>query len=314
MSLPRVSVIIPTYNRAHLLPEAIDSVLAQTFQDVEIIVADDGSTDTTAAVVAQYGTQVRYVVGTHRGAAGAHARNLGLSYARGEFIGFLDSDDHWLPHKLTQQMVLLDANHDCRWCYTDAVAFDGATGDVMYRYSETHTMAQGDVLVPLFRGNFIPSITPLFHRDVFENVGTFWPTPKLTDWDMMLRVAAQYELTYLPEVTAEVRLHRQRVTDAAQGMAAYDAGVQVLQRAVERNPQRLRPVYRTAHAKLCLRSGLWSARQGDLAAARTLFARSVRLEPGFRPIFYWLATWGGNRLLQRAAHARQRDRQRRSKL
>ena len=53
-----------------------------------------------------------------------------LSHARGEFIGFLDSDDRWLPHQLTQQMVLLDANHDCRWCYTDAVVFDGATGDV----------------------------------------------------------------------------------------------------------------------------------------------------------------------------------------
>ena len=68
----------------------------------------------------------------------------------------------------------------------------------MYRYSETHAMAQGMCLCRYF-GNFIPSITPLFHRDVFENVGTFWPTPKLTDWDMMLRVAAQYELTYLPE-------------------------------------------------------------------------------------------------------------------
>ncbi|MCO5200031.1 MAG: glycosyltransferase family 2 protein, partial [Anaerolineae bacterium] len=169
MSPPRVSVIIPTYNRAHLLPEAIDSVLAQTFKDVEIIIADDGSTDATAAIVAQYGSKVRYIAGVHGGAAGAHARNLGLSHARGEFIGFLDSDDRWLPHKLTQQMVLLDANHDCRWCYTDAVVFDGATGDVMYRYSETHAMAQGDVLVPLFRGNFIPSITPLFHRDVFEN-------------------------------------------------------------------------------------------------------------------------------------------------
>lgn len=314
MPVPRVSVIIPTYNRAHLLPEALESVLAQTVTEYEIIVADDGSTDATAAVVAQYGSKVRYVAGAHGGAAGSHARNLGLQHAHGDLIGFLDSDDRWLPHKLAQQIALLDANPDCHWCYSDAVAFDGESGDILYRYSDTHTMAQGDVLVPLFRGNFIPSITPLFHRDVFENVGEFWPTPKLTDWDMMLRVAERYELAYMPEVTAQVRLHRQRVTDAAQGLAAYDAGVQVLQRAVERNPQRLRPVYRTAHARLCLRSGLWSARQGDLAAARLLFARSARLEPGFRPIFYWLSTMGGNRLLQRAARARMRDRQRRSNL
>jgi glycosyltransferase involved in cell wall biosynthesis len=310
--MPRVTVIIPTYNRAHLLLEALDSVVAQTFTDYEIIVADDGSTDMTADVVAQYGSSVRYVVSPHRGAAGAYARNLGLQHARGDYVGFLDSDDRWLPQKLARQVALLEANPDCHWCYSDAVAFDHETNADLYRYSETHVMAQGDVLVPLFRGNFIASITPLFRRELFDKVGDFWPTPKLTDWDMMLRIAGQYHLLYLPEVTAQVRIHRQRVTDAAQGMAAYDAGVQVLQRALARNPQRLKPVYRNAHARLCLRSGLWSARQGDVATARILFARAVWLEPGFRPIAYWLATWLGNRMVQRAGRARMRARQRRS--
>jgi len=123
MSSPRVSVLIPTYNRADLLCEALDSVLAQSFQDFEIIVIDDGSTDDTRDKVARYGERVRYEYGAHEGPA--PARNRGFRAARGEYVCILDSDDLYYPHKLAMQVAHLDARPDTVMVYSDFSAFDG---------------------------------------------------------------------------------------------------------------------------------------------------------------------------------------------
>jgi glycosyltransferase involved in cell wall biosynthesis len=104
--MPKVSVIIPTYNRAHLISQAIDSVLQQTFSDLEIIVVDDGSTDDTESIVKGYGDRVRYVV-TPNGGTG-HARNVGMEHACGAYLTFLDSDDLLYPYALELQTRLLD--------------------------------------------------------------------------------------------------------------------------------------------------------------------------------------------------------------
>jgi glycosyltransferase involved in cell wall biosynthesis len=101
-----VSTIIPTYNRANLITEALDSVLAQTFPNVEVIVVDDGSTDATSEVLARYGGRIRVIY--QRNAGPAAARNRGIAAANGEFIAFLDSDDLWLPEKLERQVNLLE--------------------------------------------------------------------------------------------------------------------------------------------------------------------------------------------------------------
>jgi glycosyltransferase involved in cell wall biosynthesis len=101
--MPRVSVIIPTYNCDRFLPEAIDSVLMQTYQDYEIIVIDDGSTDQTCQVLEAYKHKIRYFYQQNQGSA--VARNLGIKQAKGEFIAFLDADDFWLlPEKLAEQV------------------------------------------------------------------------------------------------------------------------------------------------------------------------------------------------------------------
>ena len=103
---PRVSVIIPTYNRAALVCKAIDSVLEQTFSDYEILVIDDGSTDGTESAVAGYGQRVRYFWQENRGMSAA--RNRGIDLARGEYLALLDSDDLWMPFKLELMVAVLD--------------------------------------------------------------------------------------------------------------------------------------------------------------------------------------------------------------
>lgn len=104
--IPRVSVVIPTYNRVKWISKAIDSALAQTYTDLEIIVVDDGSTDQTRQLIGNYGDGVRYIYQTNAGVSAA--RNRGIREARGEWIAFLDSDDEWLPEKLQSQLDLAD--------------------------------------------------------------------------------------------------------------------------------------------------------------------------------------------------------------
>jgi len=125
MSSPLVSVIIPTYNRAALLCEAVDSVLQQTYRNIEVIVVDDGSTDDTTAVMEKYGDRVRY---SRRPNAGVNAaRNLGFKQSKGEFIALLDSDDLWAPYKLELQVRLLRFFTDVGFTFSNFHIFKGAS-------------------------------------------------------------------------------------------------------------------------------------------------------------------------------------------
>lgn len=127
MNLPLVSVVIPTYNRAALLCEAVDSVLQQTYRNIEVIVVDDGSTDDTRAVMEKYGDKVRY---SRRPNAGVNAaRNLGFKQARGEYIALLDSDDLWAPYKLDLQVRLLRFFTDVGFTFSNFHIFKGSHPD-----------------------------------------------------------------------------------------------------------------------------------------------------------------------------------------
>ena len=119
---PAVTVVVPTFNRAGLIGQAIDSVLAQTFQDFEIIVVDDGSTDGTEAVVREYGDRVRYIW-TPNGGSG-HARNVGMQHARGRFFTFLDSDDLLYPYALELQTGLLERFPEVAMVCAEMTGFD----------------------------------------------------------------------------------------------------------------------------------------------------------------------------------------------
>src|SRR3989304_595361 len=113
--MPRVSVIIPTYNTAHYIAPAVESVLGQTYQDTEIIVVDDGSTDNTRTVLTPYMDRIQYIVQDNKGRS--EARNRGIHQSQGEFIAFLDADDLWLPDKLSQQVAALDEHEQAVLAY-----------------------------------------------------------------------------------------------------------------------------------------------------------------------------------------------------
>ncbi|MCB8967317.1 MAG: glycosyltransferase [Ardenticatenaceae bacterium] len=301
-----VSVIIPTYNRAQFIVQTVESVLGQTYSPLEIIVVDNNSTDDTIERLQPYQKHIKLITEPQQGMGGAYARNAGIKQAHGEYIGFLDSDDLWYPQKIEKQMALFAQNPHIAWNYTDSELFDGYTGQVIYTQSKRHSLQEGDILRSLFVKNFIPSITPLIRRDVFQMVGVFFPLHKSTDWDMMLRIASLYPIQIVPEVLASFRQHSNNVTSETGGQKAIESIQIVIERAVTRNPE-LAPLKNQALANNYIANGLLLAKKGSRQQARRSFEQAIRLRPGYlSPYVYWLGALLPQSLIQKAAHWRRK--------
>jgi glycosyltransferase involved in cell wall biosynthesis len=220
-----VSVIIPTYNRADLLGEALSSVFAQTYRDFEIVVVDDGSTDNTVEVLRPLEEQglLRYIY--QKNAGEAAARNKGLLEAKGRYIAFLDSDDIFEPEKLELQTAYLQNHAEIGLVHSGYIKFDNAGNNLGYRDASW------------FSGRIYPQIllywttlmavdTVLISRNVFENVGLFNENLRTgPDLDMWRRIARKYPFGFINKSLARIRVHTGNISgnkmDAAEGFAKY---------------------------------------------------------------------------------------------
>jgi glycosyltransferase involved in cell wall biosynthesis len=212
--MPQVSVIIPTYNCARYLPEALDSVLAQTYLDFEIIVVDDGSTDNTQEVLAPYGDQIRVIRQANAGRGAA--RNAGILAARGEYIAFLDADDLWLPQKLEKQLALFETRPEIAWVYSDYAEFGDsrATQTSFFDRRGLRPPPEGQILLHVLADLSITwTGTVVARRTCFERVGLFDVSfPVVQDGDMWTRLASEFEVACADEVLALYRRHPTQVT------------------------------------------------------------------------------------------------------
>ena len=204
-----VSVIIPTYNRAEYLKLALKSVLEQTYKNIEVIVVDDGSTDKTSEVVANFNdSRVKYFYQKNTGLP-AVPRNLGMQKASGEYIAFLDDDDMWLSEKLKLQIDYLRKHPEYYLVYSDVWIIDenGVRKELL---SKTKSFSEGEVFVELTGDDFIPQLTVFMKREVFENIGFFNEDPTLRaveDYEYLLRVALRYKIGFVKEPLAMYRVH-----------------------------------------------------------------------------------------------------------
>lgn len=190
-----VSVIIPVYNRPEFVCRAIHSVLRQTRQPDEIIVVDDGSTDRTPAVLQQFESAVRLLRTPHRGVS--HARNTGISHARGEWIAFLDSDDEWMPEKLEAQLDWLKSHPDIRVMQTDEIWVRHGRRVNPKKY---HQKPEGRIFIPALKRCVISPSAVIIHRSVFDIAGKFdEDLPAAEDFDLWLRVSLRYRVGLLRE-------------------------------------------------------------------------------------------------------------------
>jgi glycosyltransferase involved in cell wall biosynthesis len=189
---PTVSVVIPTYNRGHLIGRSIKSVLNQTYQDFEIIVIDDASTDNTEELIFSLGNgRIRYV--RHEKNKGcAAARNTGIKVARGEFIAFQDSDDEWLPEKLEKQMKVFEtAPKNVGVVYTGFYRITG--NEKTYVPYSWVSKKDGDIHQELLTGNFVGSPTIIARAGYLKKIGLVdEKIPHFEDWDLVLRLSKNY--------------------------------------------------------------------------------------------------------------------------
>jgi len=215
---PLVSVIVPTFNRAHLICDTINSVLEQTYTHFEILVVDDGSTDDTEHVVRRFqDSRVTYFKEMHSGLP-APPRNVGIQNAKGKYIAFLDSDDLWLPDKLMMQTAFLEQNPDVGLLYTQCVGFFEARTDVTDPIPEGHLAKSGWIYSHLILSdNYIPCLTVMIRRKILKQTGIFNESDTLRaveDFDLWLRIARLYPVGFLPVVLARYRSHAQGISSA----------------------------------------------------------------------------------------------------
>ncbi len=194
--MPRVSVIIPTYNRAALVQEAVASVLAQTYRNFELLVVDDGSTDGTRETLAPFAGEIKVLSLPGRRGVSA-ARNAGIAAARGEWLAFLDSDDLWLPEKLARQMAFMAAQPQLLLSQTEE---SWVRRGLRVNPPRTHKKEGGCIFLRSLERCLVSPSAVVLHRRLFEAHGGFDASlPAAEDYDLWLRLSWRYEVGLLPE-------------------------------------------------------------------------------------------------------------------
>ncbi len=230
---PLVSVIIPTYNRAHLLPQALDSVLAQTYPHHEIVVVDDGSTDNTATVLSRY--PVRLIQQNKQGPSAA--RNRGIRESQGDYIAFLDSDDWFAPDKLQQQVTYLEQQPTVGLVYSAYQLQDDDQAGRVQRIETPPVHSQRDLLWRCMAG---PLVTPtvMVRRTVFDGLELFDEQMELAeDIDLWCRITRRWGITMLPDALSTVRAHRGSLSRDLKPTLKLKAWLRILEKAFADNPE-----------------------------------------------------------------------------
>jgi glycosyltransferase involved in cell wall biosynthesis len=275
--MPKVSVIIPTYNHACYLPEAIESVLDQTYRDFEVIVVDDGSSDNTQEVVTRFGVQVIYIRQENRGLPAA--RNTGIRASAGEYVAFLDADDWFLPHKLQKQAAYLDGHPSIGlvasgWIETDVY---GRTLRTVKPWLSNRPFLLAECVLG------VPLVVHcvLVRRAWLETVGLFDESIRWAeDFDLWLRLLADgCRFAWLPEVVCRRRFHGQNMSYSPKHM--LDGSIAALDKLYARAdlPLNVQQLHNLAYAMMHVLAIARACNQGLLDEAYHYLEQAIEIEP-----------------------------------
>jgi glycosyltransferase involved in cell wall biosynthesis len=264
--MPKVSVIIPTHNRAESLCSAITSVLNQTFQDFEIIIIDDASKDHTREVIANFNDARIKVIHNQVSKGAAGARNIGIMHSNCEYIAFLDDDDEWLPEKLKMQICLLDHSLPevggvCTGCFT------------IERESERVLSVDSPEMHDLSKGNFITTSSILLRRECFEKCDLF-DERMLTnsDYDMWIRISTKFSFKIIKNALVNYYIHENRLTRNYEKKAA---GLEILFEKYDNFFKNDRKEYGRKYLHLAV----LYCYKGEIQKGIKAFSKSVRMSP-----------------------------------
>ena len=312
--MPLVTVIIPAYNAGRTISAALQSVVAQTFRDYEIIVVDDGSTDDTARHVADFGARVTYVRQPNGGPG--RARNEAVGRATGKYIAFLDADDVWLPRKLERQVAYFDRFPHTGLLHSAALISHAPTQKILETLDVVPPAELGggpvNAFCDLFHGVLeINTLTVMTRLDVLDEIGGFDERRELhvEDWDLWLRIAAKYPVGYLSLALA---VHRPGGSMSSEVEKTYRGQQMVIAQsaalcrdACPRHAVAPEECIGRREHRLYSELGYERFWAGRLPDARAAYGRAIRLQPGaIRARLYYAATFAGRRWIEPMRRAR----------
>ena len=213
-----VSVIIPSYNRSHLLPRCLDSVIAQDYSPSEIIVVDDGSTDSTRSLLRDSYPGIKVITQANKGVSAA--RNAGIRAASGDWLAFLDSDDTWFPGKLERQVQAIEAAPGSNIAHTDEIWIRNG---IRVNPRRKHKKYGGPIFKYCLPLCAISPSSVMIHRRVFDRVGLFDETlPVCEDYDLWLRISARMPVLFIREpLITKYGGHDDQLSTRYRGMDRY---------------------------------------------------------------------------------------------
>jgi glycosyltransferase involved in cell wall biosynthesis len=306
MHEPLVSVILPTHNCRDYICEAIDSVLRQSYNNTEVIVIDDGSTDDTKRLLERYGERINYYYQEQQGVSAA--RNFGLKQARGLLVAFQDADDRWLPNKLEAQVHALQRFPDAKLVFSDYATFD-QSGVILpsacscfphfQLWREEHriqgtSMAHGQLYWELMLGNCIGTCSGLAVKDVLDEYNGFDGVFKTCeDLDLWLQISTKYPVLYIDEVLAEYRVNPSGLSGSleARNMTWSFDRARVREKHLRNNlvPVNIRPKVERLQGKHCWELGLACLDSGEHEKARDFFLTGIPYRPLDWMMWFYIA-------------------------
>jgi glycosyltransferase involved in cell wall biosynthesis len=266
--MPKISVIIPTCDRAGFVARAVKSVGAQSLRDLEIIVVDDGSRDNTAAVIDSLNEPGLVYLRHDQRLGGAAARNTGILHSTGEYVAFLDDDDEWYPEKLARQMdVMLASPPEVGGVYTGYFIVERSNAKIRGQVVPTE---RGDLYEALLAGNCIGGTSSvLLRRACFEEIGLFDERlPSFQDYDLWLRIARKFHFEYVREPMLKYFVHDDKIWTNSEALLQ---GLKLMLRKHGHSAafrRKCSVYYLSLGVELCERNRLGAGRDALVSAAR----------------------------------------------
>jgi len=306
--MPKVSVIIPTFNCGSYISEGIDSALNQTFKDFEIIIVDDGSTDNTKEIVQEYIEKhpkiIKYFYQSNQGVASA--RNKGIMESKGEYIAILEADDVWLPEKIRMQVKILNENSDAAMVYTDAEMFEG---DHLIRASLCHsthanqkidgfrkkiqqcqfndgTILKESLFDELLFGNLIVTLSVVMRKNCLSDVGNFDSHLAIDDYDYWIRISEKFPIIYLNKITTRYRYRENSLSgkNSLRSARYNEFGAKAIEKVLKKYPNKKNILAK--RISLLYRTSCWSYLNNlNLDKTREMAFKSLCYY-GFQPKLY----------------------------
>ena len=305
--MPKISVIIPTYNRANLLPRAIKSVLNQTFKDFELIIVDDCSTDNTKEIIKGFQKQdsrIKLIILEKNSGAPAHPKNIGIKEAKGKFVAFLDSDDEWLPEKLNKQLVLFGKNKKLGFVSCNAFIINKRKNKRQNKKIEYRTPRSNNYFISLLETDIIcSSSSVVIRKDILDEVGCF--DNKIIigeDQDMWIRISQKYDFDFVSEPLLKYYIHQNNTMKIISNLRKA--------KDIEYIFQKYKKYYEANSKLYSIRLRYEGTRYmlaGEREKGRKCFIKSIKKNPfNAKSYLYFLLSFGGKNFYYNLAQIKAR--------